>query len=234
MRSPEVQRLVDAVEERYGPVELYGSSPEEEHGTCFIVAGVPATFSVITLDGTLPPDTFDVQVEGIPPGDYVYVTTVSSAGLLRLVERLGGPPDQWPLMTDWVELLARFPVEPQPPCPEEALLDAEERLGLSLPDDLRGLLGHSNGLFDRAGQWYFVWPLERIVAANLALQAEAEGGFPTGLVAFGDDGTGAPFCIATSRDQPICRWSPIDAQVQMLASNLDSFLDGWLSGTTTT
>ena len=137
---------------------------------------------MITLDGTLPPDTFDVQVEGIPPGDYVYVTTVSLAGLLRLVERLGGPPSQWPLMTDWVDLFARFSVEPQPPCSDEALLDAEASLGLSLPDDLRGLLKHSNGLIDRAGRWYFVWPLERIVADNLVLRAEAEGGFPTDAV----------------------------------------------------
>lgn len=72
------------------------------------------------------------------------------------------------------------------------------------------------------------------MAHNLALQAEAEGGFPSGLVAFGDDGTGTPFCVATPGDQPICRWSPIDPQVQILADNLDSFLDRWLSGTTTT
>lgn len=96
MRSAEIQRLVDAVEERHGPVELYGSSLEEEHGTCFIVDGVPATFSVATLDGTLPPGTFDVQVEGIPPGNYLHMTTVSSDELLQLIERFGGPPGQWP------------------------------------------------------------------------------------------------------------------------------------------
>ena len=50
MRSPGIQRLIDAVEAAYGSVALYGSDPAEEHGTCFTLAGVPATFSVHTRD----------------------------------------------------------------------------------------------------------------------------------------------------------------------------------------
>jgi hypothetical protein len=56
---------------------------------------------------------------------------------------------------------------------------------------------------------------ERIVATDLALRAEAESSFPAGLVAFGDNGTGAPFCIAMSKDQKVCWWPPIDTQAQM-------------------
>jgi hypothetical protein len=125
-------------------------------------------------------------------------------------------------------------IETRPPCSEDALLYAEESLGFALPHDLRGLLRRSNGLYDGAGQWYFVWPLERIVADNLALRAGAESRFQAGLVAFGDNGTGAPFCIAVSQDQAICWWSPIDTQVQMLADSLDDFIAGWLAGTIAT
>ncbi len=109
-----------------------------------------------------------------------------------------------------------------------------EPLGLSLPSDIRGLLRSSNGLFDSEGQWYFVWPLERIVAENFALRAGEDSSFPAGLVGFGDDGTGASFCIATSEDQQIYWWSPIDTQVRMLADNLDSFVVRWLIGAITT
>jgi hypothetical protein len=72
MRSTEIQRLVDEVESRYGAVTLYGSDPSEEYGTCFFIAGLPATFSVHTQNGELPPGDYDIQIEGIPPGDYIF------------------------------------------------------------------------------------------------------------------------------------------------------------------
>jgi len=96
VRSAEIQKLIDTVEKRHGSIELYGSDTEEEHGTCFIVDGVPATFSVITLDGTLPPDTFDLQVEGTPPSDYLHTTTVSLAELLQLIVQFGQHSSKWP------------------------------------------------------------------------------------------------------------------------------------------
>lgn len=100
MRSQEIQRLVDAVEARFGPVEPYGSAASEGHGTCFKVAEVPATFSVLTLDGTLPPARYDIQIEGSPPGDYLYADEVSLAEFLELVARMSGPEEGWPLMSD--------------------------------------------------------------------------------------------------------------------------------------
>lgn len=96
MRSKEIQRMLDSVEERYGSVKLYGSSPDEEHGTCFVADGVSATFSLLTFDGSLPADTFDLQVEGIPPGDYLYRARVSTAELLQLMERFGEGLSRWP------------------------------------------------------------------------------------------------------------------------------------------
>lgn len=96
MRSPEIQRLIDAVEAAYGSVALYGSDPAEEHGTCFTLAGVPATFSVHTRDGTLPPGSYDVQIERAPPGEFIYTSVVPLDRFLELVARMHGPEDQWP------------------------------------------------------------------------------------------------------------------------------------------
>jgi hypothetical protein len=135
---------------------------------------------------------------------------------------------------DMSDLFAHFSIETQPMCPESAVVRAELSLGFALPSDLRALLRRSNGLLDKAGQWYFVWPLERIVANSLALRDQTVSGFPVDLVAFGDSGTGDPFCIAMSREERVCRWSPIEAQVQMLADDLETFIVGWLTGRITT
>jgi hypothetical protein len=98
MRSGSIQNVIDAVEALHGPVTLYGSDPSEEHGTCFKIAGVPATFSVITQDGRLPTGQYDVQIEGVPPGDYLYTSIVSLESLLNLITRVKGPENQWPGM----------------------------------------------------------------------------------------------------------------------------------------
>jgi hypothetical protein len=96
MRGPEIQRLIDAVEALHGPVTLYGSDPSEEHGTCFEITGAQATFSVHTQEGNLPPDHYDIQIEGVPPGDYVYTSVVSLDTFLKLVALMKGPETQWP------------------------------------------------------------------------------------------------------------------------------------------
>jgi hypothetical protein len=96
MRGPEIQRLIDAVEALHGLVALYGSEPTEEHGTCFKIAGAPATFSVHTREGELPPGQYDIQIEGVPPGEYVYTSVVSLETFLKLVARMKGPEVQWP------------------------------------------------------------------------------------------------------------------------------------------
>lgn len=76
-------------------VSLLGAH-DEEHGTYFKLTGIPATFSVYTREGTLPAGYFDIQIEGVPPGDYLYTDVVSGATLLELVNRLRGPESQWP------------------------------------------------------------------------------------------------------------------------------------------
>jgi hypothetical protein len=98
MSSPAIERLLFEVRQRYGASALspYGSSSEEVHGTCFIIAGIPATFSVHTQDGELPEGYYDIQIEGIPPGEYVYTEVVTLETFLELVARVSGPETQWP------------------------------------------------------------------------------------------------------------------------------------------
>ena len=97
MRSCEIQRLIDSVEQRYGSITLYGSNELEEHGTCFTLQGIPATFSVLTLEGALPPDRFDIQIEGQPPGYYMFnLKLCSGAQLLQIIERFKLPTEDWP------------------------------------------------------------------------------------------------------------------------------------------
>lgn len=98
MPSPEIQRLVDAVEAAHGPLEPYGSDLPAEHSTSFKVAGVPAHFSVLTLDGSLPLGRYDVQIESSPPGDYLYADEVSLEEFLQLVSKISGPEEGWPSM----------------------------------------------------------------------------------------------------------------------------------------
>jgi hypothetical protein len=97
MRSPEIKKLIDAVEVAHGTIKLYTPEPSDGHGTCFTVDGVAATFSVNTQDGSLPSDQYSIQIEGIPPGDYLYTAIVSLSTFLELMSLVSGPEDQWPL-----------------------------------------------------------------------------------------------------------------------------------------
>ena len=100
MRSCEIQKVIDAVEAAHGSVTLYGSDPSEKYGTCFTIAGVPATFSVHTQEGKLPSGHYDIQIEGNPPGDYIYTSVVSLDAFLWLVTRVRGPEDLWPKLDE--------------------------------------------------------------------------------------------------------------------------------------
>jgi hypothetical protein len=102
MQSESIRRLRAAVDGIYGSgaVSLYGSSEDEEHGTAFTLAGIPATFSVYTRDGALADGEYDVQIESVPPGDYLYTDVVTLERFLELVARVVGPPDQWPIRVE--------------------------------------------------------------------------------------------------------------------------------------
>ena len=96
MSSDAIQKLIDSVIELYGPVTFYGSDSTEEHGTCFKIGDVLATFSAHTQEGTLPSDMYDIQIESIPPGDYIYTSVVYLNNFLDLVAKMRGHASEWP------------------------------------------------------------------------------------------------------------------------------------------
>ena len=98
MTSKSVDILLNAIKSVYGKAKIhpYGTSPEEEHGTGFRIKGVPATFSVLTLEGSLPEGRYDIQIESYPPGEYVYADEVDLNEFLLLVEKICGPESNWP------------------------------------------------------------------------------------------------------------------------------------------
>ena len=90
-------------------------------------------------------------------------------------------------------------------------------------------------MFDVRGQWYVGWPLARIVEDNVGFGRDGQSRLGPGLVAFGDDGTGNPFCLAvpaldSPRDSKVYWWGWIDLEAVELASSLRDFWEGWLRG----
>jgi hypothetical protein len=98
MHSAPIAAVISAVQSKFGAdaFSYYGSSWAEVHGVAFTVGRIPATFSVVTQDGTLPDGRYEVQIEGVPPGDYIFTDTVSLKALLELVEQMSKPPHEWP------------------------------------------------------------------------------------------------------------------------------------------
>ncbi len=96
---------------------------------------------------------------------------------------------------------------------------------MTLPSALRAIYGDGDGRFNAGGQWWVVWPLERLVADTL--RAWGDGALDRTLVAFGDDGTGDPFCVYGAVDSPVIRWSVISSEV-VGESSFDEFEVEWL------
>ena len=46
--------------------------------------------------GELPARRYDVQVEGVPPGDYVHTDELDLGELLALIERFRSGEEHWP------------------------------------------------------------------------------------------------------------------------------------------
>ena len=99
MHSDSINAVLSAVRRKHGrdAISYYGSNWRELHGTCFQVTGIPATVSVHTKDGTLDEGLYDVQIEGVPPGDYIYVAVLELPALLSVIDQLAGPPSKWPM-----------------------------------------------------------------------------------------------------------------------------------------
>ena len=81
------------------------------------------------------------------------------------------------------------------PAAPSSLSAAESELEVTFPAGLRALYLASDGVFDEPGQWFVIWPVTELVSRNQAAWATG-GSTRRELLAFGDDGTGSPLCLA--------------------------------------
>jgi SMI1-KNR4 cell-wall len=106
---------------------------------------------------------------------------------------------------------------------------AELALSAPFPDELRQLYLVCDGYWDEAGQWFVIWPLRDLLDRNAVLAEDNEWS-ETDLVAFGDDGTGNPYCFSRGSGPAVFYWSHIDAQATYLAPDFARFWRGWTQG----
>src|SRR5437870_13027441 len=111
--------------------------------------------------------------------------------------------------------------------PTDVHLDEVERhLDMQLPRALRALYLTGDGRYRSDGEWWVVWPLDRLVQDNTT--AWAEGTLSRELIAFGDDGTGNPFCVPSDGRDEVVRWSRIDSDVEANEGTLAHFVSEWV------
>lgn len=84
---------------------------------------------------------------------------------------------------------------------------------------------------DVVGEWYVIWPIAMIRAENRSRWKS--GALRPDLLAFGDPGTGEPFCFRGPSSEVVI-WHPIGEEVQILAPDVASFWRGWVTGAITT
>jgi hypothetical protein len=134
------------------------------------------------------------------------------------------------MTSDWAAILgADDGLQLGRPASADSIDQAEAELGVDLPQDLRALYAVTDGVLERRGQWYVIWSLSDAVSRNLkAYSIEPPG--RAALVGFGDDGTGAPFCISRDGGTAVSYWSPIAGEATWLAEDLASFWSGWRTG----
>jgi hypothetical protein len=130
----------------------------------------------------------------------------------------------------WLRSLAADSYRLEPPPDSSVVERAESDLGVSFPAELRELYCESDGVFDTAGQWFVIWPLADVVARNSEAWA-AQGLDRRALLAFGDDGTGDPFCVRCDGSRAVVVWSEIDGSTTYIADDIQRFWSAWRSGT---
>lgn len=125
----------------------------------------------------------------------------------------------------------------QEPANKKEIIEAEEQLGVRLPDDLRELLKESNGIL---GEYRIslIWDIKRIVQDNLSFRNSSdfkELYMPFDcLLFFADAGNGDQFAYpilnGTISKDDIYVWNHEDDGRTWVASSLKWFIDGWSNG----
>ncbi len=133
---------------------------------------------------------------------------------------------------DWLSTLGPDGYRLGVPATAAQLAATEKALDAALPSDLRELYLVADGVFDLPGEWFVIWPLADVVDRNRAdWLTYPDSRIRSDLVAFGDDGTGDPFCIARNGGGAVCYWSPIDDTATCLPNTITEFWTRWQSDT---
>lgn len=138
----------------------------------------------------------------------------------------------------WRELVERlYPIhEFRPGATDAALTDAERRLAIELPSDLRRLLAESDGVLGEYGLG-LVWPVARIVEDNLSFRSNADFrdlymAFDQQLF-FGDAGNGDQFAfslVGVLWDKNVFAWDHENDSRTWVAPDLSRYLEWWANG----
>jgi hypothetical protein len=115
---------------------------------------------------------------------------------------------------------------------------AEEQLRVKLPEQLRSLLLETNGVVGEYGLG-LIWPLDRIVADNLAFRSNADFQrlyMPFDpLLFFADAGNGDQFAfpiqLNSVRRNDVFVWNHEDDSRTWVAPSLEKYLEWWRDGT---
>lgn len=111
-------------------------------------------------------------------------------------------------------------------CSEEAIDAVEQAIGRTIPTVLAAFYRAHDGWFDDHGQYWMIWPLGRLAEDN-HLRWDT-GTLDRGLLAFGDDGTGDPFCmVPVAEGVEVIHWNAIDHEADERWPALDEFLAAW-------
>lgn len=130
---------------------------------------------------------------------------------------------------DWLTVLSAEPnVRRQQGVSTDVLAAAESMLGTALPLALRDLYLASDGVWDEPGRWNVIWPLAQVVERNRTAW-DIETRARRDWVGFGDDGTGAPFCVRRTGGDEVFHWSPIEQRASILASDAIAFWQEWVT-----
>jgi SMI1/KNR4 family protein SUKH-1 len=135
-------------------------------------------------------------------------------------------------VTEWRQLLsAHDGYELRPGATGDEVVAAEAVLGAMFPAQLREIYLVTNGVFDRPGQWFVIWPLPEVAARNREAWSLTDSPVRRGLVGFGDDGTGAPFCVLRDGGDGVFAWSMVGGEATLLAETVAGFWSKWTAGT---
>jgi hypothetical protein len=108
---------------------------------------------------------------------------------------------------------------------------AEATLTTAFPADLKDLYMVSDGIFDMSGHWFVIWPLAEVTSRNQDAWSGEGNSQRHALMGFGDDGTGAPFCVPRDGGTGVFAWSPIVGEAALVAETVTEFWRGWIPGT---